>query len=75
MMLHEDSTVRFWRTLIAQVKEKIPVTCDADMGAEMVIHNIFFFALKGLTNNDQNVEVNKESIIHFIIRGLGLTPP
>jgi TetR/AcrR family transcriptional regulator, cholesterol catabolism regulator len=72
---NDARTLQFWRGLLEQIEKDHPMTCDAEMGAKMIIQNIYFFLFNDIGRDKEAIANCRENVIHFILRGLGLKAP
>jgi AcrR family transcriptional regulator len=72
---NDAGTLRFWTDLLKQVEADQLLACDAELGAKIIIQNIHFFIQNDLGRDKATIANYRETVIHFILRGLGLKAP
>jgi AcrR family transcriptional regulator len=66
------NVIGFWRGLLEEVNNKIPVKGDLDILASLVAFTLVFLPLRGWTLRDKPIKKTLDSLHHFILRGLGV---
>ena len=67
-----NNVVGFWRSLLAEVNKAIPIKGDLDFLCSVISYLLAFFALRGWTLAEEKNKKHLDSLVSFILRGLGV---
>jgi AcrR family transcriptional regulator len=67
-----NNVVGFWRDLLEEVNKKIPIKGDLDFLCSVISYLLAFFALRGWTLVEEKNKKHLDSLVSFILRGLGI---
>jgi AcrR family transcriptional regulator len=67
-----NNVISFWRSLLGRVKEPKSVRGDLDFLASLIAYLVVFLPLRGWTLRDKPTRKNVDSLVDFILRGLGV---
>jgi hypothetical protein len=67
-----NNVVGFWRTLLEEVKKTKPLKDDVDFLSSVISYLLAFLALRGWTLKDKPNKKHVDSLVDFILRGLGV---
>jgi AcrR family transcriptional regulator len=67
-----QNVVGFWRTLLEDVKKTTSITSDTKFGSSIITYLLAFLALRGWTLKDKPSKEHLDSLVDFILRGLGV---
>ena len=66
------NVVGFWRSLIAEVKKTKPVQGDLEFVSSVIAYLLAFLALRGWTLKGKPGKKHMDSMVDFVLRGLGI---
>lgn len=66
------NVIGLWRVLLKQVDKEKSVNADLDFLASLITFCTVFLPLRGWTLKDRPVEKNIDSLLDFILKGLGI---
>ena len=67
-----NNVVGFWRSLLEDVNQTIPIKGDPDFLCSAISYLLAFFALRGWTLTEEQNKKHLDSLVSFILGGLGL---
>lgn len=67
-----NNVVGFWRTLLEEVNKTKPLKGDVDFLSSVISYLLAFLALRGWTLKDKPNKKHVDSLVDFILRGLGV---
>jgi AcrR family transcriptional regulator len=67
-----NNVVGFWRTLLEDVKKTTAIKGETDFVSSIIAYLLAFLALRGWTLKDKPKKEYVDSLVDFILRGLGL---
>jgi hypothetical protein len=70
--MDHNNVVGFWRDLLGEANKKIPIKGDLDFLCSVISYLLAFFALRGWTLAEKENKKHLDSLVSFILRGLGL---
>lgn len=66
------NVVGFWHNLLEQVNKKRSLKGDVDFLSSVIAYLLVFFALRGWTLKEKPTRKHVDSMVNFIMQGLGL---
>jgi len=70
--MHHNNVVGFWRRLLDDVNKTKTIKDDLDFLSSLIAYLLAFLALTGWTLNEKENEMHADSLVDFIIRGIGV---
>ncbi len=70
--LHHNNVGGFWRKLLDDINKTTPVREDMDFLSSLTAYLIAFLALSGWILHENESEKHADSLVDFIMRGLGV---
>lgn len=70
--LHHTNVVGFWRKLLDDLNKTYPIKDDLDFMSSLTAYMLAFLALSGWILNEKESKKHADSLVDFIIRGLGV---
>lgn len=70
--LHHNNVVGFWRKLLDDINKTTPVRNDMDFLSSLTAYLLAFMALSGWILHENENEKYADSLVNFILRGLGV---
>jgi AcrR family transcriptional regulator len=67
------NVVGFWRSLLEEVKKTKSIKGDLDFLSSVISYLLVFLALRGWTLKDKPNIQHVDSLVEFVLRGLGIT--
>ncbi|OGP54421.1 MAG: hypothetical protein A2Y65_09560 [Deltaproteobacteria bacterium RBG_13_52_11] len=67
-----QNVVGFWRSLLEEVKKTTSIKGDSDFLSSVISYLLAFLALRGWTLRDKPNKKHVDSLVDFILRGLGV---
>jgi AcrR family transcriptional regulator len=67
-----SNVIGFWRSLLVGVEKPKSVKGDLDFLASLIAYLVVFLPLRGWTLRDKPTRKNVDSLVDFILRGLGV---
>jgi AcrR family transcriptional regulator len=67
-----NNVVGFWRSLLEEVKKTKSIKGDIDFISSIIAYLLAFLALRGWTLRDKPNKKHVDSLVDFILRGLGV---
>ena len=71
IQMHHDNVVGFWRKLLDDLNRTNPIKDDLDFISSLTAYILAFLALSGWILNEKESEKHTDSLVDFILRGLG----
>ncbi|MDB9822820.1 TetR/AcrR family transcriptional regulator [Deltaproteobacteria bacterium] len=68
-----NNVVGFWRNLLEEVNKTIPIKGDPDFLCSIISYLLAFFALRGWTLAEKQNQKHLDSLVSFILGGLGVS--
>jgi len=65
------NVVGFWHSLVEEVDKTKPVKCDSDFSSSVIAYLLVFLALRGWTLKEKPNIKHVDSLVDFILRGVG----
>ena len=74
VVLEMDSknVIGFWRTLLSELNAKHPIKGDEEFLSSLIAYLMVFLALRGWTLKEEPDSVYMDSLVEFILRGIGV---
>ena len=72
LKIDDENIVGFWRGLLEELNQENPLKDDVDFLANLITYINVFLALRGWNLKGRATNKNIDSVIDFILRGLGL---
>ena len=72
LKMDNKNVVGFYRRLLAEVNKQNPIKVDIDFAGSLLAYLMVFLPLRGWTLRDKPIEGSIDSLIDFILRGLGI---
>ena len=70
--LDQNNVIGFWRNLLKEVNKTKPISGDLDFIGSVLAYLLAFLALRGWTLKDYPKEKQREYLVNFVLRGLGV---
>jgi len=70
--MHHDNVVGFWRRLLDDINKTRPIKNDLDFLSSLTAYLLAFLALSGWTLNEKENEQHADTLVGFILKGLGV---
>ncbi len=70
--LDYKNVIGFWRSLLKEVSTQESVKGDSDFLGSLIAYLLVFLPLRGWTLKDRAIRQNVDSLVDFILRGLGV---
>ncbi len=71
--MDSKNVVGFWHGLLEDVKKTRSIKGDVDFLSSVISYLLAFLALRGWTLKDKNKKKHVDSLVDFVLRGLGVT--
>ena len=72
--MDDQNVVGYYRRLLNDVNKQKSVKGDINLCANLIAYLSVFLALRGWNLKDTSTKTNINSLINFVLRGIGLTP-
>jgi hypothetical protein len=69
--MDQKNVVGFWHSLLKDLNKTIKVKVDLDLASSIIAYLLAFLALRGWTLSEKPNRKHVESMVDFILRGLG----
>jgi AcrR family transcriptional regulator len=66
------NVVGFWRNLLKEVRKTKPIKGNSDFEGSVIAYLLAFLALRGWTLDDKPSRKHVDSLVDFVLRGLGV---
>jgi AcrR family transcriptional regulator len=70
--LDYKNVIGFWRSLLKEVNKQKSIKGDSDFLGSLIAYLLVFLPLRGWTLGNKPTSKSVDSLVHFILRGLGL---
>jgi AcrR family transcriptional regulator len=66
------NVIGFWRSLLKEINKQKSVKVDSDFLGSLIAYLLVFLPLRGWTLRDKSTSKSVDSLVDFILRGLGV---
>jgi len=72
LQMDKKNVIGFWHKMLREVNRKKPIEGDPNFFASLITYLLVFLSLRGWTLRGMSLKQEENSIVNFILKGLGL---
>ena len=72
LQMDKKNVIGFWHKMLREVNQKKPIKGDLNFLASLITYLLVFLSLRGWTLRGMSLKQEEDSIVNFILKGLGL---
>ncbi|GAB6143276.1 TetR/AcrR family transcriptional regulator [Desulfocicer niacini] len=75
LQMDDRNIVQYWRKLLDDIRRTKNISIDIDLSANLIAYLTVFIPMRGWNLKNRSLEEQKEIVIDFIMKGIGLDNP